>query len=199
MYSCTLWGFPGGVSDKVPTCQCKRHKRCRFKPWVGKIPWRRAWKSTPVFSPGEFHGHRSLECYSPWGYKELDTMEWLTLSLPSCMLWGKDQVSLRELQLSQYCLRWMSFTHCLEMPILLYIKCPYSCGSVFGSLFHSTNQFVSRVPPCLNYYNFIINFDTQKGKSSHLVLFQEAVLGLLCVHINFRINSLYWLDYLKLW
>ena len=25
-----------------------------FSPWIGKIPWRRAWQSTPVFLPGEF-------------------------------------------------------------------------------------------------------------------------------------------------
>ena len=25
-----------------------------FSLWVGKIPWRRAWQSTPVFLPGEF-------------------------------------------------------------------------------------------------------------------------------------------------
>ena len=31
-------------------------KTCRVDPWVGKIPWRRAWQSTPVFFPGE----------SPW-------------------------------------------------------------------------------------------------------------------------------------
>ena len=24
-----------------------------FNPWVGKIPWRRAWEPTPVFLPGE--------------------------------------------------------------------------------------------------------------------------------------------------
>ena len=35
-------GFPGGPSGKEPDCQCRRHKRCRFNPWVGKIPWRRA-------------------------------------------------------------------------------------------------------------------------------------------------------------
>ena len=27
--------------------QCRRYKRCGFNPWVGKIPWRRAWKPTP--------------------------------------------------------------------------------------------------------------------------------------------------------
>ena len=27
-------------------------KRCRFDPWAGKTPWRRAWQPTPVFLPG---------------------------------------------------------------------------------------------------------------------------------------------------
>jgi len=31
-----------------------------FNPWIGKIPWRRAWKPAPVFLPGEYHGQRSL-------------------------------------------------------------------------------------------------------------------------------------------
>ena len=35
---------------------------------------------TPVFLPGKFHGQRSLAGYSPWGYKESDTTERLTLS-----------------------------------------------------------------------------------------------------------------------
>ena len=34
--------------------------------WVRKIPWRRAWKSTPVILLGESHGQRSLVGYSPW-------------------------------------------------------------------------------------------------------------------------------------
>ena len=45
--------------------QCRRLKRYRFSPWVGKIPWRRAWQPTPVFLPGESHGQRSLVVYSP--------------------------------------------------------------------------------------------------------------------------------------
>ena len=76
-------GFPGGNSGKEPehACQCRRCKRHRFDPWVGKIPWRRAWQFIPVFLPGEFHGQRSLEGYSPRGRKELDRTEPLTLSL----------------------------------------------------------------------------------------------------------------------
>ena len=30
--------------------------RHRFDPWVGKIPWRRAWHPTPGFLPGKSHG-----------------------------------------------------------------------------------------------------------------------------------------------
>ena len=58
-------GFPGGASGKELTCQCKRHERCRFDPWVGKILWRRAWQPTPIFFSGESHGQRSLVGYGP--------------------------------------------------------------------------------------------------------------------------------------
>ena len=46
-----------------------------FNPWVRKIPWRRAWQPILVLLPGEFHGQRSLEGYSPWNRKESDTTE----------------------------------------------------------------------------------------------------------------------------
>ena len=46
-----------------------------FDPWVRKIPWRRERLPTPVFWPGELHG------LSPWGHKESDTTERLSLSL----------------------------------------------------------------------------------------------------------------------
>ena len=49
--------------------QCRR---CRFDPWVGKIPWRRPWQPTPEFLPGGFHGQRSLASYNPWVAKGLD-------------------------------------------------------------------------------------------------------------------------------
>ena len=48
-----LWWLSGKESD----CQWIR---CRFNPWVRKIPWRRKWQPTPVFFPGKSHGQRSL-------------------------------------------------------------------------------------------------------------------------------------------
>ena len=59
---------------------CLQCGRPRFDPWVGKIPWRRKWQPTPVFLPGEFHGQKSLVGYNPWGCKELDTTEGLSLT-----------------------------------------------------------------------------------------------------------------------
>ena len=63
-------GFPGGTSGKEPACQCRRHKRHGFNPWVRKISWRRKWQPTSVFLPGESHGQHNLEGYSPWGHTE---------------------------------------------------------------------------------------------------------------------------------
>ena len=45
-------------------------------PSVGKILWRRKRQPTPEFWPGKFH-----ELYSPWGCKEWDMTERLSLSL----------------------------------------------------------------------------------------------------------------------
>ena len=57
--------FSGGGGGKESACQYRRHKRRGFDPWVGKIPWRRAWQPTPVFLPGESHGQGSLSGCSP--------------------------------------------------------------------------------------------------------------------------------------
>ena len=68
-------GFPGD-SD------AKEWGRPGFDPSVGKMPWRRAWQSTPVFLPGESHEQMSLVDYSPCGRKELDMAERLS-TVPS--------------------------------------------------------------------------------------------------------------------
>ena len=78
--------FPGGVSGKEPACQCKRHKARRFDPWVRKIPWRSECLYTLIFLSGEFRGQRNLAGYRPWGPKESDMTEWLTLSLETVIV-----------------------------------------------------------------------------------------------------------------
>ena len=96
--------LPRQLSGKESTWQCRRSRRCRFNPWVRKIPWRRKWQPTPVFLPGETRGQRSLDGYSPWGRKASDTTEcmhtinthtyihtsyWLFLWRTLTDIWGK--------------------------------------------------------------------------------------------------------------
>ena len=58
-------GFPGCSDSRESVCNVGRPG---FTLWVGKIPRRRKWQSTPVFLPREFHGQRSLVGYSPWDH-----------------------------------------------------------------------------------------------------------------------------------
>ena len=51
-------GLPQWLSGKKFICNVGAAGD-RFKPWVGKIPWRRPWQPTPILSPGE----------SPWTEK----------------------------------------------------------------------------------------------------------------------------------
>ena len=78
IYACASVGFPNGTSGKESTWKCRRHKIPGFDPWVRKIPWNRAWKSTPGFLPGKSHVQRRLAGYSPWGCKETDMTEQLS-------------------------------------------------------------------------------------------------------------------------
>ena len=60
-----LDGLPRLLSGKESGFHCRRHRRYRFDPWVGKIPWRRKWRPTPVFLPEGSHGQWSLVGYNP--------------------------------------------------------------------------------------------------------------------------------------
>ena len=74
------------------TQMVKNQLQCRrpgFDPWVGKIPWRRECLPSPVFLPGEFHEQRRLEGYSPWGLKESDMTERLTVALAFLICFSK--------------------------------------------------------------------------------------------------------------
>ena len=79
-------GFPGGSEGKASACNAGDG----FDPWVGKTPWRRKWQPTPVFLPGESHGRRSLEGYSPRGPKELNTTERLHFHFPFMLITRKN-------------------------------------------------------------------------------------------------------------
>ena len=68
------------VSQMVKIClQCRRPGS---DPWIGNgISWGWEWLPTPVFWPEQFHGQRSLAAYTPWGCKEPNPTEQLSLSV----------------------------------------------------------------------------------------------------------------------
>ena len=63
--------FPCSLAGKESACNAGDLGSI---PELGRIPWRRERLPTPVFWPGEFHGH------SRWGRKESDMTERLSLS-----------------------------------------------------------------------------------------------------------------------
>ena len=62
--------------------RCRRHG---FKPWVGKIPWRRKWQPTPQFLTGKSPGQRNLVDYSPQSCKGWDTTEEVSMQTLSTL------------------------------------------------------------------------------------------------------------------
>ena len=64
-------GFPDSSVGKESTCNAGDSS------WISgwEDPRRREWLPTPVFWPGELHG-----LYNPWGHKESDMTEQLSLS-----------------------------------------------------------------------------------------------------------------------
>ena len=64
-------GFPGGSDGKESVCNAGDPGSI---PESGRCPG--GGHGNPlVFLPGESHGQRSLAGCSPWGHKELDTIE----------------------------------------------------------------------------------------------------------------------------
>ena len=60
-YMVFIYGLPWWLRWERIGLQCGRPG---FSPWLGKIPWRRAWHPTPVFLPGESHRQRNLAGYT---------------------------------------------------------------------------------------------------------------------------------------
>ena len=71
-----LLGNPKELFRASLVAQLVKNPPAMQETWVWslgwEIPWRREWQPTPVVLPGESHGQRSLESYSPQGCKKSD-------------------------------------------------------------------------------------------------------------------------------
>ena len=81
-------GFPGSLGSKESACNAGDLVSV---PGLGRYPGEGNGLPTQVFWPGEFHGQRRLAGYSPWGRKESDPTQGLSLSHAGKYGWGKNR------------------------------------------------------------------------------------------------------------
>ena len=120
--------LPREHSGKEFACWCRRCKRRKLDPWVGKIPWRRNWQPTPVSLPGKSHGQRCLEGYCPWGHERVGH-NWAAEHI-SVVCKEKEKMSVRaaclEIGLARFALvrdrKTLWFSSILHFPVALTLK-----------------------------------------------------------------------------
>ena len=120
------------VVKSLPANAGDTGSRCRFYPWVGKIPWRRKWQSTPVSLPG-----KSLDRGSWWATvcRVTRSRTWLSDWAPCTYFLGRNIcLSLLPIFLialfSFLILSWMSYFYVLEINL-------FSVGSFANIFSHS--------------------------------------------------------------
>ena len=74
IYILLCMGFPGGATGKGPTSSVRETEETSL-PSLGREDPLEEGMAALQCSPGESHGQRSLQDYSPWGCKESDTTE----------------------------------------------------------------------------------------------------------------------------
>ena len=90
-------GLPCWLSGKESTCQCRRHG---FDPWIGKIPWRGKWQTTPVFLPEKSHGQKRSQPATVEGVikSQIQLCNWADMHLSNLLLEKKPPPSLSSAQ-----------------------------------------------------------------------------------------------------
>ena len=94
------------MAETVKSLLTKRETQIRS--W-GSFSWRREWLPTAVSLPGEFHGQRSLEGYSPWDRK-LSGQDWAHRVL--YFIWHYSEPSVCQMQHS-----YIIFLSCQQHPL----------------------------------------------------------------------------------
>ena len=75
-------GLPWWLSGKESYCNAGY---TNLTPGLGRSSGERM-QTTPVYLPGKSHGQRSLVGYSPWGCKESDMAEWLSMRVGTWLI-----------------------------------------------------------------------------------------------------------------
>ena len=78
----TILQSPMAQKVRVSHSQCRRHRRCRFNLWVGKIPWRRKWQHTPYSCLKNPTDRGDWQSTVQWVSKSPTQLKWLSTHLP---------------------------------------------------------------------------------------------------------------------
>ena len=88
-----VFSFPGGTRDKEPICQCRRHKRHGFDPWLGRFPGGEhgnphqflAWRIPWTEKPGGLQSIGSQRVRYDWSNLKRHTALFKLLSICDCV------------------------------------------------------------------------------------------------------------------
>ena len=72
MSAVEIWAPQVALVVKNPSTNAGDLRDTVFHPQVGKIPWRKKWRPTPIW---EIPWTEEPGGYSPWGHKESETTE----------------------------------------------------------------------------------------------------------------------------
>ena len=178
-------GFPGGSDSKESACNARDPGSI---PGSRRSPWRKEWKRTPVFLPGECRGQRSPVRYSPLGFKE---------SVSSISIWNKHKWSratqLAELEMREWKISrnpWVKSMHFIgcHWDFILGCCCSFdqSCLTLCNPMDCSTPDF-----PVLHYLSELAQTHVhwvQVMSSNHLV-FCFPLLLLPSIFSSIRVFS----------
>ena len=162
----------------------KQCGRPRFVSWVGKVPWKRKWQSTPALLPGKSHGRRSLIGYSPWVAKSQTQLSDFTsvqsLSYPTP--WDPMNHSLADLpvhhqlpEFTQTRIHW----ECAAIQPSHSLSSPSPPALIFPSIRVFSNESALRIR-WPKYWSFSFNINPSK-EIPGLVSFRMDWLDLLAV------------------
>ena len=110
------WHHLNGAS-KVAACQCRRLRRRRLNPWVGKISWRREWQSTSCLE-------NPMDCGAWWAtvHGITKSQTWLSMHTQSKWLWISPSPS-------------SSTYNCSSSPINFWVSLHFLCIALFQAFY----------------------------------------------------------------
>ena len=170
---------------------CLQCGRPGFNPWVGKIPWRRGWQTTPVFLPGESLLTEELGGLQSTGSQRI-RYDWVTKNK-----WTDIKLSwergvnifffffplcpqLETTGLSEVNSLWEALFSYNPTP--LPFPCAWYCRSLWGPCYEPKTQFLSVSILVLTFFSLPPSLQSPPTMTSQRKRYHSSHLGLASTH-----------------